>query len=123
MPETRQLKGRWWSPGQQEKAKFGVLTLEPGKSPRLEITEERGEGGTDLAPIHSVLHGHDDHRKPVTLLEVGAPSSRSRAAIEEHVYHPLCVVLGVHVETKESFLVNDVAIEVQQLYGWQSRTG
>lgn len=80
MSDTRTIKSFWWSPGQPTTRWFGILTLEAKETPSLELFGERGESSQNVQPVGNVIHGMDEHGKPITLLcvltDLRVPSDR-----------------------------------------------
>jgi hypothetical protein len=77
LSEKREIAGQWWIPSQPEEKWIGTLSLEPGKSPWLEVAVAKSCFGLLEMNAPPVIHGHDDQGKPITLLFPGWPQSRT----------------------------------------------
>ena len=83
MSEKREILGQWWLPTQPDEKWVGTLTLEPGKSPRLTVTIPKGFFQLPAQHTSPVLHGHDKHGKPITLLFPGSSGAHGGMAVSQ----------------------------------------
>lgn len=123
MSSSRTIKGRWWFPNKREAKEWGTLTLNLASLPTLTVTTANN-GVLEESNIHEpVIHGHDEQGRPITLLGVGRPQVSGTLALTESTYRPLCVLLGIHVDDKQSFTAHKLIIELQHLHSWSGLTG
>ncbi len=124
MNEKREIVGQWWLPSNVEDRWTGTLILENGETPRLNVTIPRGFSGVNTdQPPPPVLHGHDDHGKPVTLLFPGWAGSHGTMAMSQHRFSAGYAVLGIHLPHATDLRVHKLRFGVQYLNEWLGITG
>ena len=118
----RQIAGLWWMPTNPQEKWVGLLTLEYDKGPLLVLTVPKGH---DFTPpkIGEIIHGCDQHGKPVTLLNPAENESSSSTALTFIKYSAGAVILGLELPTRNAFLVNCIEINLQHFYEWAGITG
>lgn len=122
MSEPRTIPGLWWLPTAPADKWVGTLTLAPDESPTLRTTVPRGfEFHTDTWP--GVLHGCDQHGRPITLLWVGRPGAQTSAVLSHHTWSAGEAVLGIALPGPEAFSVNELYLSLHHLYEWAEMTG
>src|SRR3989442_12915813 len=122
MSERREIPGLWWLPNAQTDKWIGTLRLTPGESPKLETTVEKAFAmDTDAWP--SVLHGCDQHSRPITLFFPSRPSATGSAVLSHHKWTAGYAVLGIELLGPQAFMVNSLHISMQHLYEWVGVTG
>lgn len=119
----REIKSFWWSPDHPEARWFGTLTLERGEGPQLELIVERGSSDLDKHPLGPVIHGKDEHGKPITLFFAGSSGDTTSGAVMTRRLSAGYALLGVALPNVESFVVNELRVQVQHLHGWLGITG
>jgi hypothetical protein len=119
----RQIKSFWWAPAHPETRWFGTLTLELDQSPELELFVERNNPADDARPLGRVIHGKDEHGLPITLLFVGSAGDSTSGAVLKRTFHAGYALVGITLPDADSFVVNSLRFQVQQLYGWLGRSG
>ncbi len=119
----REIKSFWWAPNRPETRWFGTLTLARGAMPHLELVVERTNLFDDRMPLGRVLHGKDEHGKPITLLFASESGSTISNAVVKRDFCTGYAVLGMALSRPEEFVVNELCLQLQQLYGWLGITG
>lgn len=122
--EKRTIKSFWWLPASPEVRWFGTLVLEKGESPNLELIIERSQTPDEfLRNTSSVIHGKDEHGKPVTLLfaSLGGDSA-SGAVVKRHIDAGFALI-GIKADNAEEVSLNSLRFSLQHLCGWLGRTG
>ena len=124
MSGNREIKGFWWVPEHSESRWFGTLTLEPDQSPKLELIIER-QGWTDPIPPQPgrVIHGVNEHGKPVTLLFLGKPSEQLNGVILRRTFLAGHALIGTHLPTADCFAAQSIWFKTHCLYSWLNRSG
>jgi hypothetical protein len=123
MTKKREIKGFWWSPSNPETRWFGVLTFEKGDGPTLEICTERRSLLEDIRPLGRVIHGQDEHCKPVTLLFVGSSGDAISGALVTRTFDAGYALLGIALPDAANFVAHTLRFQTQHLYGWLGITG
>lgn len=124
MSEKREIVGQWWLPSNEEDRWTGTLVLENGQTPRLNVTIPRGFFRINTEqPPPPVLHGHDDHGKPVTLLFPGWAGSHGTMAMSQHRFSAGYAILGIHLPHATDLHVHKLRFGVQHLNEWLGITG
>ncbi len=120
--EQREILGMWWLPNNTEERWVGTLTLEPDRSPRLTVTVPQGFFHLERQ-IPAVIHGHDQHGKPITLLFPSPPGSHSGAAISQIDFSANYAVLGLDLPDHNAFSAHSLMLRMQHLHEWSRITG
>lgn len=123
MSVKKEVKGFWWAPGRPDVRWFGTLTLEPRRTPKLEVFAEQSGPLEDMHEFGRVVHGKDEHGRPVTLLCVGWSGSSGSGGVARYTLTAGYALLGIALPDAASFCVNDLCLQMQQLYGWLGITG
>lgn len=122
MSEPRKILGLWWLPSAPADKWIGTLTLAPDESPELRTTVQKGfELHTETSP--GVLHGCDQHGRPITLLYVGQPGAETAAVLSQHTWTAGCALLGIELPGPQAFCVNALYVSLQHLSEWVQMTG
>src|SRR5439155_23102386 len=95
MTEKREIKSFWWTPDHPETRWFGVLTLDAGCGPTLEGFVEQSEPFEGVPPLGRVIHGKDEHGKPITVLFVGSAGQTSGGAVLKLTLHSCYALMGI----------------------------
>ncbi len=122
MSERRDIPGLWWLPSNPERQWTGKLRLAPKKSPRLSFTVPEGLYG-NLPVIPELLHGCDEHGKPITLLHTSRNSQSMSGATARFKCSAGYALLGIHIAKPEEFKAHKLTLRVQYLFDWLNRTG
>ena len=123
MSNHRTIKSCWWSPTEPTARWFGILTLELDKTPSLELFLERKGPFQPLPPVGSVIHGMDEHGKPITLLFAGSGHQSVSGAVATRSICAGCVLIGISLPNVESFVAHSLRFQLQHFYGWLGRSG
>jgi hypothetical protein len=123
MKEPRRIPGLWWSPSNPNDRWIGTLTLEPGEMPRLDVTVPGGFDALLSKVPEPVIHGCDQHGKPVTLFFPGMPTGEHSQALSRISYFPPYAVLGIELPDTAAFQVQSLTLKMQHLYEWAGVTG
>ena len=123
MTTKREIKSFWWAPGHPDVRWFGALTLEPDETPSLELVVERRDPVIDRRPVDPVIHGKDEHGKPITLLFVGSSGETISGAVLKRTFSAGYALLGIALPAANGFLANSLRFQVQHFYGWLGRSG
>jgi hypothetical protein len=83
----REIRGFWWSPEHPETRWFGTLALGPDEGPTVEVFMEPTEPLKEVRLPGGVVHGNDEHGKPVTLLFVMPPMSQWTGGMTRQSFH------------------------------------
>src|SRR5437899_12994817 len=116
MNEKREILGQWWLPTQLDEKWIGVLTLEPQKSPRLKVTVPKGFFDLVGGKAPPVIHGQDDHGKPITLLFPGWPQTSGGMTMSQMTFTAGFAILGIELAGPADFVVNTLTLRAQLLY-------
>jgi len=142
LAETKEpIRGRFWFPGGEE-AKFdGTLFLDAGQSARLETSTFNYAGITNLFPetlassssepktttspsfeneARRIIFGHDEHAKPITLINCFAGNRRATMAMQSHNFECSAVVFGAHLDAN-SLHFDGVRFHFDHLDTWVGR--
>ena len=123
MSAKREIRGFWWLPEQPATRWFGTLALGPSDSLTLEVFTEPTEPFKELSLPGGVVHGTDEHGKPVTLLFVMPPMSGFTGGMTRRSFHAGYALLGIAVPDAASFIAHELRLEGQHLYGWLGLSG
>lgn len=123
MSDTRTIKSFWWSPGQPTTRWFGILTLEAEETPSLELFVERGESSQNVQPVGNVIHGMDEHGKPITLLYAGSAGETISGAVATRKCSAGYALIGIALPSADNFVAHSLRFQLQHLYGWLGRSG
>jgi hypothetical protein len=119
----RSIKSFWWSPDHPEIRWFGTLTLELDKTPSLELFIERTAQSQPLPTFGTVIHGKDEHGKPITLLFTGSDGNTISGAVIRLTIIAGYALIGIRLPNAESFIAHSLCFQLQHLYGWLGRSG
>lgn len=127
-----EVHGEFWIPG-EHKRHLGHLRLESGKKPGLELAEFTGlerwafiekirrDEGHRRGDGHRVIHGIDEHGKPITLIDCYETASRSTRSRLTRKLSCQAAVFGAHLETSElSF--KGITLRLDHLDEWLGRS-
>lgn len=123
MTEKREIKGFWWTPDKPEYRVFGILTLELGEGAQLVTFAEGGFTAEAFDPNNQVIHGQDEHAKPVTLLFVMPPRPTISGGLMQRSFHVGYVVFGIALPDSSSFIAHELQLWIQHFHGWAGTTG
>jgi len=123
MTEKQEVLGQWWLPANPEQRWVGTLKLAPGESPNLAVIVPQGYFQLCEPPRPPVLHGYDEHGKPVTLLFPSCPSTSGAAALSQMRFSAGYAVMGIHLSGAEEFLVSSLSLGLQHLHEWSGLSG
>lgn len=123
MSAKREIKSFWWSPAHPDKKWFGTLTLGPDESPELELISERQNPADRAVMMGSVIHGRDEHGKPITLLFAGSSGDHFSNAVVKRKFSAGYAMIGIELSDADSFVANSLRFQIQHLYGWLGRSG
>jgi hypothetical protein len=123
MSNERTIKSFWWSPDQPATRWFGILTLELDETPSLELFLERTAPSQPLPPVGSVIHGMDEHGKPITLLFTGSGHQSISGAVAKRTISAGYALIGISLPDADSFVAHSLRFELQHFYGWLGRSG
>lgn len=119
----REIKSFWWSPQKPDARWFGILNLHSGKTPRLELFEEREDFSEQTIKLGPVIHGKDEFGKSVTLLFVGSSGNQQTGALIRSKHTAGYVLVGIHVNSADELALNSLRFQVQHLFGWVNKSG
>lgn len=122
MSGKRTIQGLWWAPDRPEERWIGTLRLAAKKTPRLRITIPRGHGYSTDRDI-PLLHGCDEHGKPITLFFTGFSGSTAAGELTNVTYSAGHAILGIHLRATEDLVASSFRINAQHLFDWIARTG
>lgn len=93
----KDIHGRFWFHDDPANAFHGLVKLEAGKKPVLEISQFGGPRAAEMlrnAPAKRAIHGHDEHGRALTLLDCHSPFSRSTMVMVTHRYICRAAIIG-----------------------------
>ena len=102
---------------------FGIQTLELDETPSLELFLERTDPSQPLPPVGSVIHGMNEHGKPITLLFAGSGKQTISGAVATRTISAGYTLIGISLPNAESFVAHSLRFELQHFYGWLGRSG
>lgn len=123
MSNERKIKGFWWTPDKPAHRLFGILTLKTDDGAHLETFDEGGFSAEAFDPVNKVIHGQDEHGKPVTLLFVGRPCPTISGRMMRRSFHAGYVIFGLALPDVNSFVAHELQLWIQHLHGWLGITG
>lgn len=121
-PSRREIVGQWWLPSAPEEKWVGTLTLEPNKAAALLVTIPKGFQFME-AKAPPIIHGHDEHGRPVTLLFPGWPRPTATMVMSQVEFNTGYAVLGIHLAAASELRLNVLTLQTQHLYHWLGITG
>lgn len=107
------IPGKFWIPGEQDGEFHGILNLNAGESPILEsshFVDVNLDLMTRRPPARRIIHGHDEHGSPITLLDCYSASSQATMKLVRHRYLCQGAIFG------EAIPCDDLQFEGLQLY-------
>jgi len=135
----------FWLPDAEGNKFGGILSLAAGKSPRLDVAAFNDAGlanffpnrpipkpgetihltGDDVTramrlPSKRIIHGHDEHGAPITLLDCYASSSGSTLAMVRRRYSCHAAIFGTHMQ-RDDMTCSGVRFHFDPLDQWVSR--
>jgi hypothetical protein len=124
MSEKRDIAGLWWLPTNPDERWVGTLTLECDKSPRLTVTVPKSAFQfLDQETLLPVIHGHDQHGKPITLLFPGCHRTHVGMALSQMEFTAGYAILGIQLSDHTTFQINSLSLRMQHLLEWGGITG
>lgn len=115
--EEKRILGKWWLPSDKETVLGGVLTVDADGNSELELIDGLFEEDVDRV---SMIHGIGDGRQ-ITVLDSFYKGKRSVYAQDEstvEMYQPGAVLVGVHLESPEMELFDQIDVQVTNLTTW-----
>lgn len=122
MSNRRDILGLWWLPSNPERKWTGKLRLAAKKAPRLRFTVPEGLYA-NVPVIPELLHGHDEHRRPITLLHTHCTSTSMSGAMSRIKCSAGYALLGIHISNPVEFRATSLSLRVQYLFDWINRSG
>lgn len=122
MSERRDIPGLWWIPSNPERKWIGKLAVAPNKSPRLRITIPEGHFAK-VPELPELLHGCDQHGKPITLLHVGVGNKSMSGAMTRIKCSAGYALIGIAVSSPQELRAHTLFLRTQYLFDWIARTG
>lgn len=107
-----EVHGEFWIPGDSHRS-LGLLRLEAGRKPSVELAEFTGlqrsafvenirrNQGRRRGDGHRVMHGIDEHGKPITLIDCHETASRSTRSRLTRTLSCHSAVFGAHLEASD----------------------
>jgi hypothetical protein len=117
-----EIPGLWWVPPNVQEKWVGTLTLGVGDSPNLNVTVPIGFG-FNPPQVGEVLHGCNQHGKPITLLYPGRQNLTSTTALSFLTYHAGFAIVGIELNSRDDFRINTLRLDVQHFYDWVGTSG
>jgi len=139
------IRGMFWLPDAEGNKFGGNLSLAAGKSPRLDVEAFSDEGlanffpnrpiaepdetihltGDDFTramrlPSKRIIHGHDEHGAPITLIDCYASSSGSTLAMVRRRYSCRAAIFGTHMQ-RDDMTCSGVRLHFDPLDQWVGR--
>lgn len=120
--EERICEGQWWVPGCEGDRLIGELFRGEAGELKLRFLVAGGfvKAGDQLLKI---IHGLDEHAKPVTLFYGIWSGSHERAAITGFLYSIGYVFFGEHLNSWEEAVFDEVETELDYLSDWIAVSG
>lgn len=84
---------------------------------------ERSNTSADVQSLGRVIHGHDEHGKPITLLFASSANYSVCGAVVKRTIHAGYALLGIALSDAGSFLAHSLRFQTQHLYGWLGKSG
>lgn len=123
MSKPREVEGVWWFPPEQGKRWIGTLRLELGASSSLALKSIDGLSADVSFPEQPLVVQGETVGGLVTLLHAMKEGGRFSGTISTIEYSVGIAVLGLHLASREAFLVNQMDLSVQNLHEWFSHSG
>ena len=121
MKQKRTIAGIWWLPEAPDERSMGDLKLAPDKSPELRLTVESSSSLKD-ARYPNVLHGCNQHGKPITLFHLGRHHAGLSSAITKLRYSAGYALLGIKLASRNELRAGVLRFHMQHLFEWVART-
>lgn len=141
----KRIRGMFWLPDGKDNIFSGILRLKAGKAPRLDTAAFNYEGMANFfpnrpkakkgetvtltgeefykamdPPSKKVIHGHDEHGHPITLLDCHASSTHSTLAMASYRFSCRAAIFGVHLQ-KNDLNCNGIRLHLDHLDTWVAR--
>ena len=141
----KNISGMFWLPDQEDQPLSGVLQRKAGKSAKLETSTFNYEGASNWfpnrpkskdgkpirlqgeaffdamhMPSRKIIHGHDEHGKPLTLINCYASSANSTLARSCQHYSCDAAIFGVHLQ-KDDLNCHGIRLHLDHLDDWFGR--
>ena len=121
MKQKRTIAGIWWLPESPDERSMGDLKLAPDKSPELKLTVESSSSLKE-ARYPNVLHGCNQHGKPITLFHLGRHNASLSSAITKLRYSAGYALLGVRLASRNELRAGVLRFHMQHLFEWVARS-
>jgi len=123
LPESELLyEGVWWVPGTPEQKVYGELSLDPDSGLRLRLKVAEGYARVGWKPL-KVVHGTDQHGKPVTLFYATCVNSAEQGAVTAITYSVGYCFHGAHFLKWSEVVFDEVEVEFTYLQDWIDISG
>jgi len=126
MKNSGQIEGRWWIHGPDHPAWFGALNL--GNQLRLKVQAanslsiiqilDRMKNRDNSMNCPPVVHGRDEHDKPVSLFGCYCTSSGQSGGLEQYEITALAGIRGLEVESWSHPFVRALSMQPEFLSLW-----
>ena len=132
MNKPRAIDGSWWIHGDDKPAHCGTLSYDPEKGLRLAVKVAQSRTTDDAmieamtkftkpVEVPSVVHGVDEHLKPITLFGCG-PFERSVASgLDTYEIHSLAGILNFQGSSREDAKFSAACVLYTLLSQWTNR--
>lgn len=124
MRTEESILGLWWLPTNPDEKWPGTLVLKPDTSPTLNVTTEKSvfQFGDKLeAP--TVIHGHNDMGKFITLLFPSWPQTKGGMRLSQVQYEAGYAIVGDCLADDTEFLAHSITFQMQYLLEWSGLSG
>jgi|GEM_PF-6540765 len=140
------IRGMFWFPGEEDQTFSGVLHLEASKSALLETSEfhykgmealfsgapkrEKGQSlklqGKEMDdamrwPAHRIIHGHDDHGNPITLINCHSSNSNSTMIHATRRFRCGAAIFGAHM-AGDDLSCDGIRLHFDHMNAWVGRS-
>lgn len=115
-------EGRWWVPGFEKEKQIGEFYLGKERGLYLRLRIPQGFADTVRTPI-KVIHGLDEHGKPLTLFAAGWAGAKLKGAFTTGIYRVGYCFHGLHITKWAEAAFDEVEIDFTHLQGWMNIYG
>src|SRR6266480_5226712 len=127
MRQKQTFEGKWWVHGREQPPLFGILTFNPAKELKLVAKNPTSLGLNEVVSssaagrhflISPVLHGQDQHGRPISLFGCGASSHGVSSGLETFEISAIAALAGEEFPDWRSAKFLTVDVHFTLLHEW-----
>lgn len=132
MNKPRTIEGRWWIHGDDKPAHFGTLSYDPDTGLHLTVKVPQSRTSDDAwieamtnfskpVGVPGVVHGTDEHNKPVTLFGCGCSERAVASGLDSYRIRSLAGILNLQSSSWEDAKFAAASVRYTLLSQWTNR--